>query len=97
MVRDTCLSPTKSYYYCSSALDLLELFIFKASKQQIVYSKHTSGTTIQSKQTSTTKNNAPIKEKLLKERTKERARFYGYTNARNAEDGTKTKLSKDYY
>ena len=53
-----------------TALDLLELFIFKASNnnrllEAIIGNKHTK------EQTNTTKNSSPIKRKLLKSVLKE--------------------------
>jgi hypothetical protein len=51
--------------------------LFKALKQHSFYSHQSSGTSIQSKQTSITKNNAPIKKETLKERTKGQARSDG--------------------
>ena len=73
MVRVTCLSPTKSYSYCSSLLfNFYSLAILDSSsfKQRSFYSKQTpSKHTKQTK--STTKNNTPKQKKGLKELTKE--------------------------
>ena len=69
MVRVTCLSPTKSYSYCSSALAHLEFLIFQTSNNDpSTWSNQQA--TIQSKQKDTTKNITPNKIKALKERTK---------------------------
>jgi hypothetical protein len=45
----------------------------KALEPRSFYSHQSSSTSIQSKQTSITKNNTPIKRKYLKERTKDRS------------------------
>ena len=65
MVRDTFLSPTKSYSYYSSALAHLENLIFKLRTailllEAIIGHKHTK------QQTSTTKNNTPEQKKGFK-------------------------------
>ena len=49
MVRVTCLSPTKSYSYCSSAFAHLELLIFKSSNGD-PSTRNNQRATIQSKQ-----------------------------------------------
>ena len=87
MVRVTCLSPTKSYSYWSSAFAHLEFLIFNL-RTTIFYSEQsTSNHTKQT--TSTTKNNTPIQKKGFKKSVlKDKARCYDYESARNAENGT---------
>ena len=64
MVRVTCLSPTKSYFYCSSTFAHLELLIFNLQTTILllgaIIEQHTKQTT------STTKNNTPKQKKGLK-------------------------------
>ena len=69
MVRVTCLSPMKSYSYCSSALAHLEILILQSSNND-PSTRNNQRATIQSKQKDTTKNITPNKIKALKERTK---------------------------
>ena len=61
MVRVTCLSPTKSYSYCSSAFAHLELLIFNLQTAILLL-----GANIQSKQENTTKNITPEQKKGFK-------------------------------
>ena len=92
MVRVTCLSPMKSYSYCSPALAHLELLDSSIFKQRSFYSKQSSGN-IKKQTKSTTKNNTPKqKERLKKNALKERAHCYGYDNVRNAENRAKTAI-----
>ena len=68
MVRVTCLSPMKSYSYCSSLLLALAILDSSSFKQRSFYSKQTpSKHTKQTK--STTTNNTPKQKKGLKEHT----------------------------
>ena len=69
MVRVTCLSPTKSYSYYSSALDHLENLILQSSNND-PSTRNNHRANIQSKQQDTSKNNTPNKRKALKECTK---------------------------
>ena len=64
MVRVTCLSPMKSYSYCSSAFAHLELLIFNLQTAILLLGAIIEQTT------STSKNNTPNKIKALKELTK---------------------------
>ena len=62
MVRVTCLSPTKNYSYCSSAIAHLELLIFNLQTAilllEAIIDKHTN-------KQSRSKNNTPkTKERL---------------------------------
>ena len=69
MVSITCLSPMKSYSYCSLALAHLEILILQSSNSDpSTRSNHRAN--IQSKQEDTTKNNTPKQKKGLKEHTK---------------------------
>jgi len=72
MVRVTCLSPTKSYSYCSSLLfsfcSLAILDLQSSNNDPSTRSKQRA--TIQSKQKDTSKNNTPKQRKALKECTK---------------------------
>ena len=69
MVMVTCLFPTKSYSYCSSAFAHLELLILQSlNGDPSTRSNHRAN--IQSKQEDTSKNNTPKQRKALKERTK---------------------------
>ena len=72
MVRVTCLSPTKSYSYCSSLLfSFCSLLILDL--QSLNGDPSTRGdqrATIQNNQKDTSKNNTPKQRKSLKERTK---------------------------
>ena len=72
MVRVTCLSPTKSYSYCSSLLfSFCSLAILDL--QSLNGDPSTRGdqrATIQNNQKDTSKNNTPKQRKALKERTK---------------------------
>ena len=61
----TCLSPMKSYSYCSLALALLELLIFKCFEQRSFYATQSPAQTYK-QQTSTTKNNTPKQKKGFK-------------------------------
>ena len=65
MVRVTCLSPTKSYSYCSSALAHLEILILQSSNND-PSTRNNHGTNIQSKQEDTSKNNTPKQKKNFK-------------------------------
>ena len=65
MVRVTCLSPTKSYSYCSSAFAHLELLIFNLQTAIFLL-----GANIQSKQEIHLRTIHQNKRKALKERTK---------------------------
>ena len=94
MVRVTCLSPTKSYSYCSSllfsscSLAILDL-------QSLNGDPSTRGdqrATIQNNKKDTSKNNTPKQRKALKNALKDRARCYGYGGARKAENGIKTAI-----
>jgi len=69
MVRVTCLSPTKSYSYCSSAFAHLELLILQSSNND-PSTRNNHRANIQSKQQDTSKNNTPKQRKALKECTK---------------------------
>ena len=69
MVRVTCLSPTKSYSYCSSAFAHLELLIFKSSNGD-PSTRNNQRATIQSKQQVQLRTIHQYKEKAQKERTK---------------------------
>ena len=92
MVRVTCLSPTKSYSYCSSllfsscSLAILDLQSLNDDPSTRGYQR----ATIQNNQKDTSKNNTPKQKKGFKNILKDRARCYGYGDARNAENGTKT-------
>ena len=68
MVRVTCLSPTKSYSYCSSAFAHLEFLIFNL-RTTILLLETIFGQTYKATK-DTTKNITPNKRKALKERTK---------------------------
>ena len=68
MVRVTCLSPTKSYSYFSSALAHLEILILQSSNND-PSTQSNQRATIQSKQKDTSKNNTPKQRKALRERT----------------------------
>ena len=70
MVRVTCLSPTKSYSYCSSAFAQLELDLQTSNNNPSTRGNQRA--TIQSKQKDTSKNNTPKQRKALKERIKEK-------------------------
>ena len=91
MVRVTCLSPTKSYSYCSSAFAHMEFLIFNLRTTILLL-----GTIIRQ----TYKANKKIhlitiyqnKKRLLKSILKDRARCYGYESARKAENGTKAAI-----
>ena len=65
MVRVTCLSPTKSYSYCSSAFAHLELLIFNL-QTTILLLEANNEQPIQSKQKDTSKNNTPEQKKGFK-------------------------------
>ena len=69
MVRVTCLSPTKSYSYCSSAFAHLELLIFNLQTAILLLGAIMEQTYKANKkiQLRTIHQN---KERLLKERTK---------------------------
>ena len=90
MVRVICLSPTKIYSYCSSAIAQLENLILQSSNSD-PSTRSNHQTTIQSKQEDTTKNNTPKQKKDFKKSVlKDRARCYGYESARNTENGART-------
>ena len=69
MVRVTCLSPTKSYSYCSSAFAHLEFLILQSSNDD-PSTRGDQRATIQNNQKDTSKNNTPKQRKALKERAK---------------------------
>ena len=88
MVRVTCLSPTKSYSYCSSAIAHLEILILQTSNID-TSTRSNQRATIQNNQKDTTKNNTPIQKKCFKKSIlKDKARCYDYESAKNAENGT---------
>jgi len=88
MVRVTCLYPTKSYSYCSSAFAHLETLDLQSSNNNSsTWSKHRA--TIQSKQKVQLKTIHQNKRKALKNVLKDRARCYGHKNARSAENGAR--------
>jgi hypothetical protein len=62
MIRDTCLSPTKSYSYCSLCISFFLETLYLQSKRTtiLLLLKAIIGHNIQAKRT--TKNNAPIKK-----------------------------------
>ena len=70
MIRITCLSPMKSYSYCSSAFAHLELDLQTSNNNPSTRGNQRA--TIQSKQKNTSKNNTPKQRKALKERIKEK-------------------------
>jgi hypothetical protein len=80
--KSTCLLKHKAtlMLFCSCSLETSGLPI----NSLIFYSKQTSGTNMQSRQTRTTKNNTPIK-KGLKKRTRFGSKI---ANARNTKSGT---------
>ena len=88
MVRVTCLSPTKSYSYCSSAFAHLEILILQTSNND-PSTRNNQRATIQSKQQVQLRTIHQYKTKALKERTKNKARCYDYKSARKAKNGTK--------
>ena len=67
MIRVTCLSPTKSYSYCSSALAHLEFLILQASNND-PSTRNNHRATIQSKQQVQLRTVHQNKRKVLKER-----------------------------
>ena len=69
MVRITCLSPTKSYSYCSSAIAHLEILILQTSNID-TSTRSNQRATIQSKQQVQLRTIHQYKEKAQKERTK---------------------------
>ena len=69
MVRVTCLSSTKSYSYCSSALAHLEILILQSSNND-PSTRSNHGANIQSKQQVQLRTIHQNKRKDLKERTK---------------------------
>ena len=69
MVMVTCLSPMKSYFYCSSALAHLEILILQSSNND-PSTRNNHRANIQNKRQDTSKNNTPNKIKALKEHTK---------------------------
>ena len=85
MVRVTCLSPTKSYSYCSSAFAHLEILILQTSNND-PSTRNNQRATIQSKQQVQLRTIHQYKTKALKER---KARCYDYKSARKAKNGTK--------
>jgi len=73
MVRVTCLSPTKSYSYCSSALALLENLILQSSNSDSsTQSNHRAN--IKTKQQVHLRTIHQNKRKALKENTKDRTK-----------------------
>ena len=64
MVRVTCLSPTKSYSYCSSAFAHLELLIFNLQTAILLLEAINEQTYKQTR--NTTKNNTPEQKKGFK-------------------------------
>ena len=90
MVRVTCLSPTKSYSYCSSALAHLEILILQSSNSDpSIRSNHRA--TIQSKQQVQLRTIHQNKERHKKNALNDKARWNGYKNARDAKNGTRVK------
>ena len=93
MVRVTCLSPMKSYSYCSSLLfsscSLVKLDLQSSNNDPSTRSNHRAN--IQGKQEDTSKNNTPKQNKSFKNVLTDKACCYGYESARNAENGAKTK------
>ena len=88
MVRVTCFSPMKSYSFSFCSLGTLDL----QSSNNDPSSQSNQRATIQSKQKDTSKNNTLKQKKDFKKSIlKDRARFYDYESARNAENGAKTK------
>jgi hypothetical protein len=71
------IKDTLAFNQSSDVAQNLHLQAFEALKQRSFYLHQSSGTSIQSKQTSITKNNAPIKKETLKECTKEWDRLDG--------------------
>ena len=65
MVRVTCLSPTKSYFYCSSTFAHLENLILQSSNND-PSTRNNHRANIQSKQEDTSKNNTLEQKKGLK-------------------------------
>ena len=65
MVRITCLSPTKSYFYCSSTFAHLENLILQSSNND-PSTRNNHRANIQSKQEDTSKNNTPEQKKGFK-------------------------------
>ena len=88
MVRVTCLSPTKSYSYYSSALAHLEILILQSSNSNLLLEAINEQPYKANKkiQLRTLHHN---KRKALKEHTKDRGHCYGYESARNAKNGAK--------
>ena len=86
MVRVTCLSPTKSYSYCSSAFAHLENLISKLRTAILLLEA-----IIQSKQKVHLGTIHQNKRKTVKSILKDKARCYGYESARNTENRAKTK------
>ena len=68
MVMVTCLSPMKSYFYCSSALAHLEILILQSSNNDPTRNNHRAN--IQSKQQVQLRTMHQNREKTLKEHTK---------------------------
>ena len=69
MVRVTCLSPTKSYSYCSSAFAHLELLIFNL-QTAILLLEAIIGQTYKTNNKIQLRTIHQYKRKALKERTK---------------------------
>ena len=65
MVRVTCLSPTKSYSYCSLALACMEKFDLQSSNNNSS-TRNNLRANKQSKQEDTSKNNTPKQKKGFK-------------------------------
>jgi len=89
MVRVTCLSPTKSYSYCSSALACMENLTFKL-RTSILLLGAINEQPYKAKQQVQLRTIHQYKEKKLKKNIlKDKARCYGYESARNAKNGTR--------
>ena len=69
MVRVTCLSPTKNYSYCSSALAHLEILILQSSNNDSS-TRNNHRANIQNKQQVQLRTIHQYKEKAQKEHTK---------------------------
>jgi hypothetical protein len=92
VVRDTCLSPTKSYCYCSLFIScfLGNLYLQSSEQWSFFYSKQTSGTNlyIGNKQVQL-KTTHQSKEKLLKNALKDRLDYMVTQRWKNVENKTK--------
>ena len=88
MVRVTCLSPTKSYWYCSSVLAHLEFLILQASNSD-PSTRNNHRATIQSKQQVQLRTVHQNKRKVLNERTKEQSSLLRLRERKNVENKAK--------